>query len=125
MIAAVVGEGGSGGAIALAAGNRVLMFEHAVYSVISPEGSASILWRTADKASEAADAMKITAQDLKGLGVIDTIVDEPLGGAHRDPDTAITALGDAMEGALTSLHNLSPDQLKLDRRDKFLAMGRL
>ena len=125
MIAAVVGEGGSGGAIALAAGNRVLMFEHAVYSVISPEGSASILWRTADKASEAADAMKITAQDLKGLGVIDTIVQEPLGGAHRDPDAAITALGDAMEGALTSLHNLSPDQLKLDRRDKFLAMGRL
>ena len=125
MVAAVVGEGGSGGAIALAAGNRVLMFEHAVYSVISPEGSASILWRTADKASEAADAMKITAQDLKGLGVIDTIVQEPLGGAHRDPDAAITALGDAMEGALTSLHNLSPNQLKLDRRDKFLAMGRL
>ena len=125
MIAAVVGEGGSGGAVALAAGNRVLMFEHAVYSVISPEGSASILWRTADKAAEAADAMKITAQDLKGLGVIDTIVEEPLGGAHRDPDAAIGALGDAMEGALTSLHNLSPDQLKLDRRDKFLTMGRL
>lgn len=125
MIAAVVGEGGSGGAIALAAGNRVLMFEHAVYSVISPEGSASILWRTADKAGEAADAMKITAQDLKGLGVIDTIVPEPLGGAHRDPDAAIGALGDAMEGALSSLHNLSPDQLKRDRRDKFLAMGRL
>jgi len=125
MIAAVVGEGGSGGAIALAAGNRVLMFEHAVYSVISPEGSASILWRTADKAADAADAMKITAQDLKGLGVIDTIVGEPLGGAHRDPDAAIGALGDAMEGALASLHNLSPDQLKRDRRDKFLAMGRI
>ena len=125
MIAAVVGEGGSGGAIALAAGNRVLMFEHAVYSVISPEGSASILWRTADKAAEAADAMKITAQDLKGLGVIDTIVGEPLGGAHRDPDAAISALGDAMEGALASLHNMSPDQLKKDRRDKFLAMGRI
>ena len=125
MVAAVVGEGGSGGAIALAAGNRVLMFEHAVYSVISPEGSASILWRTADKAAEAADAMKITAQDLKGLGVIDTIVDEPLGGAHRDPDAAIGALGDAMESALASLHNMSPDQLKRDRRDKFLAMGRI
>jgi len=125
MVAAVVGEGGSGGAIALAAGNRVMMFEHAVYSVISPEGSASILWRTADKASEAADAMKITAQNLKSLGVIDTIVAEPLGGAHRDPDVAIAALGDAMEGALTSLHNLSPDQLRRDRRDKFLAMGRL
>ena len=125
MIAAVVGEGGSGGAIALAAGNRVLMFEHAVYSVISPEGSASILWRTADKAAEAADAMKITAQDLKRLGVIDTIVHEPLGGAHRDPDAAIAALGDAMEAALAGLHNLSPDQLKRDRRDKFLEMGRL
>ena len=125
MIAAVVGEGGSGGAIALAAGNRVLMFEHAVYSVISPEGSASILWRTADKASDAADAMKITAQDLKGLGVIDTIVKEPLGGAHRDPDAAIAALGDAMEGALAGLRTMSPDQLKADRRDKFLAMGRL
>ncbi len=125
MIAAVVGEGGSGGAIALAAGNRVLMFEHAVYSVISPEGCASILWRTADKAPDAAEAMKVTAQDLKGLGVIDTIVTEPLGGAHRDPDKAITALGDAMADALGGLHNMSPEQLKLDRRDKFLAMGRL
>src|SRR3569623_1610602 len=123
--AAVRGEGGSGGAVALAAANRVMMFEHAVYSVISPEGSASILWRTADKASEAADAMKITAQDLERLGVIDTIVPEPLGGAHRDPDAAIAALGDAMDGALRSLHNLSPDQLRQDRRDKFLAMGRL
>jgi len=125
MIAAVVGEGGSGGAIALAAGNRVLMFEHAVYSVISPEGCASILWRTADKAPDAAEAMKVTAQDLKGLGVIDTIVTEPLGGAHRDPDKAIAALGDAMADALGGLHNLGPDDLRRDRRDKFLAMGRL
>ena len=125
MIAAVVGEGGSGGAIALAAGNRVLMFEHAVYSVISPEGCASILWRTADKAADAAEAMKVTAQDLAGLGIIDTIVAEPLGGAHRDPAAAIGALGDAMADALGGLHNLSPEQLKLDRRDKFLAMGRL
>ncbi|WP_296617668.1 acetyl-CoA carboxylase carboxyltransferase subunit alpha [Sphingomonas sp.] len=125
MVAAVVGEGGSGGAIALAAGNRVLMFEHAVYSVISPEGCASILWRTADKAPDAAEAMKVTAQDLKGLGVIDTIVSEPLGGAHRDPDTAIAALGDAMADALSGLHNLGPDDLRRDRRDKFLAMGRL
>ncbi|WP_066589853.1 acetyl-CoA carboxylase carboxyltransferase subunit alpha [Sphingomonas pruni] len=125
MIAAVVGEGGSGGAIALAAGNRVLMFEHAVYSVISPEGCASILWRTADKAPDAAEAMKVTAQDLKGLGVIDTIVSEPLGGAHRDPDAAIAALGDAMADALSGLHNLGPDDLRRDRRDKFLAMGRL
>jgi len=125
MIAAVVGEGGSGGAIALAAGNRVLMFEHAVYSVISPEGCASILWRTADKAPDAAEAMKVTAQDLKGLGVIDTIVSEPLGGAHRDPDTAISALGDVMADALSGLHNLGPDELRRERRDKFLAMGRL
>ena len=125
MIAAVVGEGGSGGAIALAAGNRVLMFEHAVYSVISPEGCASILWRTADKAPDAAEAMKVTAQDLKGLGVIDTIVTEPLGGAHRDPDKAIATLGDAMADALSGLHNLGPDDLRRDRRDKFLAMGRL
>ncbi len=125
MIAAVVGEGGSGGAIALAAGNKVLMFEHAVYSVISPEGCASILWRTADKAADAAEAMKVTAQDLKGLGIIDTIVTEPLGGAHRDPEAAIESLGDAMENALGSLGNMSPDQLRLDRRDKFLAMGRL
>jgi acetyl-CoA carboxylase carboxyl transferase subunit alpha len=125
MIAAVVGEGGSGGAIALAAGNRVLMFEHAVYSVISPEGCASILWRTADKAPDAAEAMKVTAQDLQGLGVIDAIVTEPLGGAHRDPDKAIAALGDAMADALSGLHNLGPDDLRRDRRDKFLAMGRL
>lgn len=125
MIAAVVGEGGSGGAIALAAGNRVLMFEHAVYSVISPEGCASILWRTADKAPDAAEAMKVTAQDLEGLGVIDTIVPEPLGGAHRDREQAVTALGDAMADALSGLHNLGPDDLRRDRRDKFLAMGRL
>ncbi|WP_375396111.1 acetyl-CoA carboxylase carboxyltransferase subunit alpha [uncultured Sphingomonas sp.] len=124
MVAAVVGEGGSGGAIALAAGNRVLMFEHAVYSVISPEGSASILWRTADRAPDAADAMKITAQDLKGLGVIDTIIPEPLGGAHRDPAQAIGALGDAIDAALASMNGLSPDETRRDRRDKFLAMGR-
>ena len=91
MIAVIVGEGGSGGAVAIAAANRVLMFEHAVYSVISPEGCASILWRTADKAAEAAEAMKITAQDLQALGVVDRIVAEPLGGAHRDPEAAIGA----------------------------------
>src|SRR3546814_3350487 len=89
MVASILGEGGSGGAIALATGNRVLMFEHAVYSVISPEGCASILWRTGDKAAEAAEAMKVTAQDLKSLGVIDGIVPEPLGGAHREPSAAI------------------------------------
>src|SRR3546814_1106729 len=89
MVASILGEGGSGGAIALATGNRVLMFEHAVYSVISPEGCAAILWRTGDKAAEAAEAMKVTAQDLKSLGVIDGIVPEPLGGAHREPSAAI------------------------------------
>ncbi|MEG3086050.1 acetyl-CoA carboxylase carboxyltransferase subunit alpha [Sphingomonas sp. PB4P5] len=125
MIAAVVGEGGSGGAIALAAGNKVLMFEHAIYSVISPEGCASILWRTADKAADAAEAMKVTAQDLKGLGVIDTIVPEPLGGAHRDPALAIASLGDALKEALGGLGNMGPAELRRDRREKFLAMGRL
>jgi len=125
LISAVVGEGGSGGAIALAAGNKVLMFEHAVYSVISPEGCASILWRTADKAPEAAEAMKVTAQDLKGLGVIDTIVPEPLGGAHRDPAQAIASLGDAIDGALGELDNQGPVQLRRGRREKFLAIGRI
>ncbi len=124
MISAVVGEGGSGGAIALAAGNKVLMFEHAVYSVISPEGCASILWRTADKAADAAEAMKITAQDLKGLGVIDTIVPEPVGGAHRDPAAAIASLGDALDAALNELGNQGADELRRGRREKFLAIGR-
>ncbi|MHC9418101.1 acetyl-CoA carboxylase carboxyltransferase subunit alpha [Sphingomonas citri] len=125
LIASIVGEGGSGGAIALASGNRVLMFEHAVYSVISPEGCASILWRTADRAPDAAEAMKVTAQDLKGLGVIDSVVPEPLGGAHRDPAGAIRALGDAIERALGELTPLMPEALRQDRRDKFLRMGRL
>jgi acetyl-CoA carboxylase carboxyl transferase subunit alpha len=124
LVSAVVGEGGSGGAIALASGNRVLMFEHAVYSVISPEGCASILWRTADKAPEAAEAMKVTAQDLRALGVIDTIVPEPLGGAHRGASAAIGALGDAIEGALGELTPLDAEALRRDRRQKFLAMGR-
>jgi acetyl-CoA carboxylase carboxyl transferase subunit alpha len=124
-IAAVVGEGGSGGAVALAAANRVLMFEHAVYSVISPEGCASILWRTAEKAADAAEAMRITAQDLKRLGVIDEIVAEPVGGAHRSPSTAIDALGVAIGKSLDSLSRLSRDQVKQERRQKFLAMGAL
>ena len=125
VVAAVVGEGGSGGAIALAAGNRVLMFEHAVYSVISPEGCASILWRTADKAPEAAEAMRVTAQDLKGFGVIDGIVTEPVGGAHRDPAAAIAALGDAIERSLADLEALDAAALRAARRQKFLAMGKL
>ncbi|SEJ33431.1 acetyl-CoA carboxylase carboxyltransferase subunit alpha [Sphingomonas sp. OV641] len=124
LVSAVVGEGGSGGAIALASGNRVLMFEHAVYSVISPEGCASILWRTAEKAAEAAEAMKVTAQDLKSLGVIDTIVAEPLGGAHRSPSAAIGALGDAIEKSLEELVTLDAETLRRQRREKFLAMGR-
>ena len=124
LVSAVVGEGGSGGAIALASGNRVLMFEHAVYSVISPEGCASILWRTADKAADAAEAMKVTAQHLKELGVIDTIVPEPLGGAHRERGAAIGALGDAIDASLKELAPLDAAALKRDRREKFLKMGR-
>ncbi|MCW3849547.1 acetyl-CoA carboxylase carboxyltransferase subunit alpha [Sphingomonas sp. LB-2] len=125
LVAAVLGEGGSGGAVALAAGNVVLMMEHAVYSVISPEGCASILWRTADKAAEAAEAMKVTAQHLKELGVIDRIVPEPLGGAHRDPGMAIQALGDAIAESLNSLDGMSAEKLRQARRGKFLAMGRI
>ena len=123
LISVVVGEGGSGGAIAIAAGNRVLMFEHAVYSVISPEGCASILWRTADKAAEAADAMRITASDLQSLGVVDRIVPEPLGGAHRDPAAAIDTLKAALVEELAGCGQLGPDELLNQRRAKFLAIG--
>lgn len=125
MVAAIVGEGGSGGAVSLATGNRVIMFEHAVYSVISPEGCASILWRTSEKAADAADAMRVTAQDLLRLGVIDTIVEEPIGGAHRSPDASIEHLGAAIEKALKELSGLDADALRQDRRRKFLAMGSL
>ena len=123
MIAAVVGEGGSGGAIALAAANRVLMFEHAVYSVISPEGCASILWRTADKAADAAEAMRVTAQQQLELKVIDRIVPEPLGGAHRDPAGAIAALKQALIEELDALALHSGDELLAQRRTKFLSLG--
>src|SRR4051812_4115044 len=123
MIAVIVGEGGSGGAIAIAAANRVLMFEHAVYSVISPEGCASILWRTGDKAAEAAEAMKITPADLQALGVVDRIVSEPLGGAHRDPEAAIGALKGAILEELDGCAALGPDELRNQRRAKFLAIG--
>lgn len=125
LIASIVGEGGSGGAVALATGNVVLMMEHAVYSVISPEGCASILWRTADKAADAAEAMKVTAQHLKSLGVIDTIVPEPAGGAHRAPAAAIAALGDAIEKALKSYDGKAADAIRAERRTKFLKMGRV
>ncbi len=123
MIACIVGEGGSGGAVALAAANRVLMFEHAVYSVISPEGCASILWRTGDKASDAAQAMKMTSEDLKSLGVIDRIIKEPLGGAHRDHAMASTLLAQAIGEELDSLESFTPKDLRVQRRTKFLGMG--
>jgi acetyl-CoA carboxylase carboxyl transferase subunit alpha len=123
LIAVIVGEGGSGGAVAIATANRVLMFEHAVYSVISPEGCASILWRTADKAPDAAEAMKITAQDQQSLGVIDRIVPEPLGGAHRDPDAAIGSLKGAIVEELDGCAQLGPSELRAQRRAKFLAIG--
>jgi acetyl-CoA carboxylase carboxyl transferase subunit alpha len=123
LVAVVVGEGGSGGAVAIAAANRVLMFEHAVYSVISPEGCASILWRTADKAADAAEAMRITAADLHALGVVDRIVPEPLGGAHRDPEGAIGSLKGALIEELEGFSQLGPDELLAQRRSKFLAIG--
>jgi len=123
LVAVVVGEGGSGGAAAIAAANRVLMFEHAVYSVISPEGCASILWRTADKAADAAEAMRITAADLHALGVVDRIVPEPLGGAHRDPEGAIGSLKGALIEELDGFSQLGPDELLAQRRSKFLAIG--
>ncbi len=124
LIAAIVGEGGSGGAVALAAANRVLMLEHAVYSVISPEGGAAILWNAADKAQDAADALKITASDLLRLKVVDEVVREPLGGAHRDAAAMIEALGDAVAKHLMALEPLDPARLREDRRRKFLDMGR-
>jgi acetyl-CoA carboxylase carboxyl transferase subunit alpha len=123
-IAVILGEGGSGGAIALATANRVLMLEHAIYSVISPEGAASILWRDSTKAQEAAQNMKITADDLLRFGVIDTIVREPSGGAHRDPVTTIRATDEAMAGAFEDLRGLDRDTLRHQRREKFLAIGR-
>jgi acetyl-CoA carboxylase carboxyl transferase subunit alpha len=123
LIAAVVGEGGSGGAIALAAANRVLMLEHSVYAVISPEGCASILWRTAEKAAEAAEAMRVTANDLKQLGVVDRIVPEPVGGAHRDAEAAIASLGEAIGEELDSYTSRAPAEIRAERRQKFLAIG--
>ena len=123
MVAAIVGEGGSGGAVALASAERVLMMEHAVYSVISPEGCASILWRTAEKAPDAAEAMKVTAQDLAELGVIDRIVPEPVGGAHRDPRAASASLGSAIGEELDQLAGYAPHELKRLREERFLALA--
>ncbi|HZU62839.1 MAG TPA: acetyl-CoA carboxylase carboxyltransferase subunit alpha [Novosphingobium sp.] len=125
MVAVIVGEGGSGGAVALASAERVLMLEHAVYAVISPEGCASILWRTAERAADAAEAMKVTAQDLLGLKVIDRIVPEPVGGAHRNPAGMARALSKAIDEELTQLSTLSARALQAQREERFLRMGEL
>lgn len=123
LISVVIGEGGSGGAIAIAVANAVLMLEHAVYSVISPEGCASILWRDADKAEDAANALKLTAQDLDELGVINRIVPEPLGGAHRDPKAMIATLGAALDETFAELDQVPPGELRSRRHEAFLAIG--
>ncbi|MGA7267274.1 MAG: acetyl-CoA carboxylase carboxyltransferase subunit alpha [Aestuariivirga sp.] len=124
LVSVIIGEGGSGGAIAIATANTVLMLEHAIYSVISPEGAASILWRDAARAKDAAAAMKITAQDLKKLGIIDEIISEPLGGAHRGRADVIAATGEALSRTLKAYRNVSGDVLRTQRREKFLAIGR-
>jgi acetyl-CoA carboxylase carboxyl transferase subunit alpha len=123
LVTAVIGEGGSGGAIAIATADQVLMLEHAIYSVISPEGCASILWRNPDMAPEAAAALRLTSQDLKELGVIDRVVAEPIGGAHRDPEAAIQSLGDAIQEALDEMDGVDGSTLRARRREKFLDMG--
>ena len=123
-VAVIVGEGGSGGAVALATANRVLMLEHSIYTVASPEASASILWRDSSRRQEAAQNMKITAQDLIKFGIIDAIIPEPAGGAHRDPEAAVAATGDAIEKALASFRSMSPAEIRMARAEKFLAMGR-
>ena len=124
IIAVILGEGGSGGAIAIATGNRIIMLEHAIYSVISPEGAASIIWRDSTKREEAATAMKITAQDLVQIGVIDEIVKEPVGGAHRDHASAIRLIGDAVAHALNEFDGKTAAEIKKHRHDRFLAIGR-
>jgi len=124
LVSVIIGEGGSGGAIAIATANAVLMLEHAIYSVISPEGAASILWRDATRAKDAASAMRITAQDLKKLGIIDDITAEPLGGAHRGREQVLAATEDAISRSLRAFSALPPDALRMQRRDKFLAIGR-
>lgn len=123
-VAVIIGEGGSGGAVAIATANRILMLEHAIYTVITPEGAASILWRDSTKAQEAATSLKITAQDLQRFGVIDTIIPEPVGGAHRDPAASVTATGDAIARSLDELRNLDGQMILTQRRKKFLEMGR-
>ncbi len=124
FVATIIGEGGSGGAIALAAADRVLMLEHSIYSVISPEGCASILWRDAAKAPEAAEALRLTAEDLKRFNLVDTVVAEPLGGAHREPAVTVAAVGDRIEACLAPLMPMDAATLRARRREKFLEMGR-
>ena len=123
LVSCIIGEGGSGGAVALATANQVIMLEHAIYSVITPEGCASILWRNAAKAQDAAEALKLTAADLKKLKVIDDIVKEPIGGAHRKPKESIAAVGKAISKALNDLSEMTPDELRNHRRRKFLEIG--
>jgi acetyl-CoA carboxylase carboxyl transferase subunit alpha len=123
-VAVVIGEGGSGGAIALATANKVLMLEHAIYTVISPEGAASILWRDSSRAQDAATGMKITADDLVRFGVVDKVIDEPVGGAHREPEATIRDAGEAIAEALAALDNLPPEEIRRQRREKYLAVGR-
>jgi acetyl-CoA carboxylase carboxyl transferase subunit alpha len=125
MVSVIVGEGGSGGAVALASGNKVLMMEHAVYSVISPEGAASILFHDAKRAKDTAEAMKITAHDLERFHIVDGVIPEPMGGAHRDPEGAIKRVGDAIENALASLASLTPEELRAQRKERFYAIGRI
>ena len=123
LVSVIIGEGGSGGAVAFASANRVAMLEHSVYSVISPEGCASILWKDSEKMREAAEALRLTAQDLTRLGVADRVIDEPLGGAHRDPASAIAAVGRTIEAMLSELAKKDRAALIKDRREKFLRMG--
>jgi len=124
MIALIIGEGGSGGAIAIAAANKVLMLEHSIYSVISPEGCASILYRDAVKAKDAAEAMKITGEHLLKLHIVDHVIKEPVGGAHRDPELAVREAGKTIDKELKALSKLSPEELKQQRRERFYAIGR-
>ncbi len=124
LVAVITGEGGSGGAVAIASANSVIMLEHSIYSVITPEGCASILWRDSAKSEDAAEAMKITAADLQTLKIVDRVVKEPVGGAHRDPSTTIRRVGEAVRQELNQFGGFGPDQLRAQRRDRFLAIGR-
>ena len=124
IVSLIIGEGGSGGAVALATANRLFMLEHSIYTVASPEAAASILWRDSARAQDAATNMKITAQDLQDFGIVDGIIPEPVGGAHRDPQSVLQTAGDVVVNAIASFDDYTPDQIRKERREKFLAMGR-